>query len=207
MERWKHRLTLLLLCLGSASLYSCLETVRRTDAGDAGKAKPWWAEGNSAAPADVKKDESTTAEPGLAASAPTSIDKSAVEKRSRSQETSTKRINEYAYWCIEQNMWDEARLHLERAVDQDSLSASLFNNLGVIYERLGLADRADSSYVRATTLQPLSGASQANLNRLRDRQELASRAFPDSVESSAQTAEAPEEDVTDGGGDDTPADN
>ena len=102
-------------------------------------------------------------------------------KRGKSREKSTRQINEYAYWCIENNMWDEARLHLEKAVDHDSLSASLFNNLGVIYERLGETGEADSAYARATALGPQAQAYAVNLRRLRERAEAAVRAVADSV--------------------------
>jgi Flp pilus assembly protein TadD len=157
-----------------------MEMVRRAEP-SAGQPDPWWGQGNPSEPESVSNEEttSTVAEPALA---------EAHTKRGRSREETTKQINEYAYWCIENSMWDEARLHLERAVSQDSMSASLFNNLGVIYERQGETDHADSAYARATALLPESQAYAANLRRLRERAEAAARVFIDSAAAEASTS-------------------
>ena len=210
MNRPKHRLSLFIFVLCSAGLCSCLEMVRRDEPGG-GKPDRWWTEsGNPSELGGVNKEKplATTAENAVVGppqSGPAlPPDQSLIEahaKRSRSQEETTRQINEYAYWCIENNMWDEARLHLERAVSEDSLSASLYNNLGVIYERLGKTDQADSAYARATALLPDRGAYEANLMRLRDRA-VAATAFPDS---SSDVAVSVEDHGADGSSDEAPA--
>ena len=231
MNRPKHRLSLFIFVLCSAGLCSCLEMVRRDEPGGGKPDRWWTESGNPSEPGGVNKEKplATTAEGAVttaesavttAEDAVTTVenavvgppqsgpalppDQSLIEahaKRSRSQEETTRQINEYAYWCIENNMWDEARLHLERAVSEDSLSASLYNNLGVIYERLGKTDQADSAYTRATALLPDRGAYEANLMRLRDRA-VAATAFPDS---SSDVAASIEDHGADGSSDEAPA--
>ena len=89
--------------------------------------------------------------------------------RTRSQKENVERVNEYALWCIENGMWKEARLHLEKAMDVDSVSASLSNNLGVVYERLGEREKAELAYQRARALNPRREAYRINLRRLQGR--------------------------------------
>ncbi|MDP6700849.1 MAG: hypothetical protein QGH25_14455, partial [Candidatus Latescibacteria bacterium] len=64
-----------------------------------------------------------------------------------------------------------AQSHIERALAQDSLSASLHNNLGIIYERMGLVDKAADFYGRARALSPAKKAYAANLTYLQQRQQ------------------------------------
>ena len=90
-------------------------------------------------------------------------------QRGEDHRQNVKQVNEYAFWCIQNAMWEEARLHLERALEQDSLAASLHNNLGVIYEKLGERDRAEQSYERARRLLPARELYGSNLVRLQDR--------------------------------------
>ena len=75
-------------------------------------------------------------------------------------------VNEYAIWCVTNGMWDEARIHLEQAMRRDSLSASLNNNLGIIYERMGQRDEARIRYQKAADLNPGRRLYEANLRRL-----------------------------------------
>ena len=75
-------------------------------------------------------------------------------------------VNTYALWCVQREMWAEARTHLEQAVAKDSLSSSLHNNLGILYERLGEPERARTAYGRALVLQPGKTAYQNNQRRL-----------------------------------------
>ncbi len=75
-------------------------------------------------------------------------------------------INEYAWWCVDQGLWNEARAHLERAVATDSLAASLHNNLAVVYEHFGLHEQAALHYQRAAELNPDSKVCTANYERL-----------------------------------------
>ena len=89
--------------------------------------------------------------------------------RTRRQKENVERVNEYALWCIENGMWKEARLHLEKALAADSVSASLSNNLGVVYERLGERDKAEFAYQRARALNPRREAYRINLRRLQRR--------------------------------------
>lgn len=89
--------------------------------------------------------------------------------RTRSQKEKVERVNEYALWCIENGMWKEARLHLEKALAADSVSASLSNNLGVVYERLGEREKAELAYQRARALNPRREAYRSNLRQLQGR--------------------------------------
>ncbi|MEE2658331.1 MAG: hypothetical protein VX733_07495 [Candidatus Latescibacterota bacterium] len=89
------------------------------------------------------------------------------DERTQQERERVKRVNEYVYWCIEHGMWDEAQIHLEQAVQIDSLSASLHNNLGIINERLGKRSQAESSYRLASRLNPDKKEYRTNLRRLR----------------------------------------
>ena len=90
-------------------------------------------------------------------------------ERNRTQRQRIKQVNEYVLWCIENRMWQEARRHLEQAVQNDSLAASLHNNLGIVYEQLGLEDEARSAYKAARRLKPEREAYQTNLSLLERR--------------------------------------
>ena len=103
--------------------------------------------------------------------------------RTRKQRESVKQVNEYVLWCIENEMWKEARLHLEQAASEDTLAGSLYNNLGLVYERLGLPDKAEIAYERAADLNPAREAYRANLRRFRRRREAADRADPARLDS------------------------
>ena len=103
--------------------------------------------------------------------------------RTRKQREIVKQVNEYVLWCIENEMWKEARLHLEQATEQDSLAGSLYNNLGLVYERLGLPDKAEIAYERASDLNPAREAYRANLRRLHGRLEAVERAEPARLDS------------------------
>lgn len=98
-------------------------------------------------------------------------------RRSGGRRQEIRQVNEYAFWCLEKGLWNEARLHLEQAVERDSLAASLHNNLGIIYERMGLEDKALAAYGKAWDLSPRKKAYRDNLEKLRRRQ----RAIPDSA--------------------------
>ena len=49
------------------------------------------------------------------------------------------------------------------------MSASLSNNLGVVYERLGEREKAELAYQRARALNPRREAYRVNLRRLQGR--------------------------------------
>ena len=105
----------------------------------------------------------------------------AYESRTREDRERVERVNEYALWCIERGLWEEARIHLEQAIAVDSLSASLHNNLGILYERLGEREKARAAYELAARLAPGKRLYQANLSYLRRAEE--ARGVPaDSVE-------------------------
>lgn len=91
----------------------------------------------------------------------------AYESRTGEDRERVERVNEYALWCIERGLWEEARIHLEQAVAVDSLSASLHNNLGILYERLGEREKARAAYEFAARLAPAKRLYQANLSYLR----------------------------------------
>ncbi len=93
--------------------------------------------------------------------------RTAYAKRTRAERDRVRQVNEYAFWCLGRDMWDEARLHLERAVQIDSLAASLHNNLGIVYERMGRRDQARVRYGMAAGLNPDRPLYEANLSRMR----------------------------------------
>ena len=161
----RHCLTLCWLLL-AASLGGCLETIRRPPPDQT--APPW-----SAAPEHVRRD--TLAAPTAARSA-TRAPAPAAGKKQRA--ASTRQVNKYALWCIEKGLWQEARLNLEQAVQADSQIASFHNNLGIVYEHLGLEEQAIAAYHRAQALLPEKDAYQANIRRFENRQRVA---HPDST--------------------------
>lgn len=95
-----------------------------------------------------------------------------------------RRVNAYALWCIEQEMWAEARSHLERALMQDSLAASLHNNLAIVNEYYGNIQKAMELYLRAIALAADGDPYRQNLNRLEHHQQAVvdTHAVPDKVE-------------------------
>lgn len=144
--------------LGALCLHGCLELVRRPAAGEP--------IGYEYAPAaDTTATSVATVQP---APVLVVVDR---PKRSRQQLQNIEQVNKYALWCIENAMWNEAQSHMERALAQDSSSASLHNNLGVIYERLGMTDKAAQFYERARALNPTRGAYVANLRHLQQYQQ------------------------------------
>ena len=165
----KDTFRLLALCLGTLCLHGCLELIRRP--AEDGPI-PY-------TPAVATIDTSRTRPPSSVAVAKDRSNIAALPplavinrpERSRKQWQSIEKINEYAMWCIENEMWNEARSHLERAVTQDSLSASLHNNLGIVYECLGMVDKATDFYRRAQALNPSKKAYTANLSYLQQRQQ------------------------------------
>ena len=168
-----HLSSALIILLMSLYLGACMEMIRRTPTPHpVGAGVP----GNQSEQIDVQEPEmSATQVTGETASpktskpiSPDSIDQATQKqvaqiyrpKRNRRQQKIIKQVNEYALWCIENDMWTEARLHLEQGLKQDSLSASIHNNLGIVYERLGMREEAANAYVKA---QALNQAKQAYL--------------------------------------------
>lgn len=144
-------------------LSGCLELVRRPSGGER--------ERTAARAARTEVEAAGNATPNTAAALERPAAPVAQAERSGRQRRSVEQVNEYALWCIENDMWNEARSHMERALSQDSLSASLHNNLGIVYERLGQTDRASAFYQRALLLNPGEEAYQVNLQELRQRQQ------------------------------------
>ena len=107
------------LCCGALCLQGCLELVRRPPADTPVVYQP-------AAQLTSPADTASTPQREVVIERP---------KRSRKQRQSIEQVNEYALWCIQNAMWNEARSHMERTLGQDSLSASLHNNLGIIYAK------------------------------------------------------------------------
>ncbi len=106
------------------------------------------------------------------------------EPPSKEARERVRRVNAYALWCIEQGMWAEARSHLERALMQDSLAASLHNNLAIVNEYYGNIQKAMELYLRAIALAADGDPYRQNLNRLEHHQQAAvdTHAVPDKVE-------------------------
>ncbi len=155
----KNTLRLLAFGLGALCLDGCLELVRRPAAG-----APSGYE-YAAPAADTTATRAATVQP---APVLVVIDR---PERSRQQLQNIEQVNKYALWCIENAMWNEAQSHMERALAQDSSSASLHNNLGVIYERLGMTDKAAQFYERARSLNPSEEVYAANLRYLQQYQQ------------------------------------
>ena len=105
----------------------------------------------------------------------------AYSARTPAERDRVRRVNEYAFWCLDRDMWDEARIHLENAVQVDSLAASLHNNLGIVYERLGQRDEARARYRTAADLNPGRPLYEANLQRLHAALEQPQKTFSDSL--------------------------
>ena len=103
--------------------------------------------------------------------------KSARIVRTKGKQGSVKQINEYAFWCVENRLWKEARTHLEHAIEQDSASASLFNNIGIVYEHFGEEEEALEAYRRAYKLNPKQRRYRGNIDLLERRW----RAVPDTL--------------------------
>ena len=91
--------------------------------------------------------------------------------RTTAQRERVRQVNDYARWCLDRSMWEEARIHLEQALAADSLAASLHNNLAIVYERMGRRDDARSHYQLAASLNPRRPLYEANLKRLRNAAE------------------------------------
>ena len=103
-----------------------------------------------------------------------------------------RQVNEYALWCIENGMWEEARLHLERATARDSLASSFHNNLGIVYEQGGLLEEALSAYRRAAELAPHKESYAANLDRLESRQKRAAQGLDEDSLATGPAAPPPQ---------------
>ena len=159
--------------LSALCLSGCLELIRRpADAADGDPVERSVASsGNSHLAANVQEStEISEPEPSLTEATRLSAN---LPERTRQQEQTIRRVNEYVLWCIENAMWNEARSHLERALAQDSLSASLHNNLAIVYEHFGQADKAAEFYRRARQLSSGKEYYEANLERLERRQQAA----------------------------------
>ena len=154
-----RRTNAVLLLIVALACASCLELVRRPGA----KVHP-----GSSAPSYASDKASEPSVESVPKQDPKPVK---VVERSKRQRRSIQQVNEYALWCIENEMWNEARTHMERALQEDSLSASLHNNLAIVYEHLGKADRAGDLYQRALDLNPAEEAYRSNLNNLRNRQQ------------------------------------
>lgn len=143
------------LCCSVLCLQGCLELVRRPSEGAPIVYQP---AASLASPADTASNLQREVV----------IDR---PKRSRKQLQGIEQVNDYSLWCIQNAMWNEAQSHMERALTLDSLSASLHNNLGVIYERMGLVDKAAEFYGRARALNPGKKAYTTNLTYLQEQQQ------------------------------------
>ena len=167
----KDTFRLLALCLGALCLHGCLELIRRPAEGGPIPYTPAVATIDTSRTRPPSSVAVAKDRPNIATLPPLAVINR--PERSRKQWQSIEKINEYAMWCIENEMWNEARSHLERAITQDSLSASLHNNLGIVYERLGMVDKATDLYRRALVLNPSKKAYTANLSYLQQRQQAA----------------------------------
>lgn len=181
---------LFILGLSALTLTACSSVSRQTPTTTT---PSWWEDDDESAPvegltiqADVPMDGAETpADPvTLGDSAPetqtaqtqTAADslspealaalRQAYSTRTTAQRERVRQVNDYARWCLDRSMWEEARIHLEQALVADSLAASLHNNLAIVYERMGRRDDARSHYQRAASLNPRRPLYEANLTRL-----------------------------------------
>ena len=128
-----------------------------------------WAAGNSAERRDVQQVEAPPA-PSEEGKAAVQVEQLERPKNSRQRTKRIEKVNKYALWCVENGMWKEAQLHLEQALVQDSLAASIHNNLGIVYERLGKQEDAALEYAKAQMMNPQKKAYRLNLQRLENLQ-------------------------------------
>ena len=193
-RRASPRLGALLLVGIGLSLSGCLQMVQRPPP-DTTSMGPWWESGESPPPGDLavpQAGEDTEAKRSVPEPAPppaqrrTASEATHPAERNHDDRAFVKQVNEYAYWCVQRELWEEARIHLEHALAQDSLAASLHNNLGVVYEQCGRQEEALEAYERATQLGSTE-AYRANLAYLEERVRESS-ATPDST---APQGEAP----------------
>lgn len=71
--------------------------------------------------------------------------------------------NNYAVNCLQTGLWNEAKLHLHKALTIDKNKAAIYNNLGVVYEYFNLNDKAKEAYAKAVELCPEEMIYQKNL--------------------------------------------
>ena len=164
MKRLLRSICAILCCL---ALGGCIELIRRQPRPSAQDSD--WTAGNPTERRDVQQVETLPAplEEGKAA---VQIEELARPKNSRQRTKRIEKVNKYALWCVENGMWKEAQLHLEQALVQDSLAASIHNNLGIVYERLGKQEEAALEYAKAQMMNPQKEAYRLNLQRLEDLQ-------------------------------------
>jgi tetratricopeptide (TPR) repeat protein len=184
-----HLIIPLLVLLGFSLFSGCLELIRRPVAN--GTQDHAQLVGNPDEEGDVKKAdtmfESPAADPGHPESQatpddlppvsdPLGADPATARKagaivvsagRTGGERDGIKKVNEYVLWCIKQGMWSEAQHHLEQSLQKDSLAASVHNNLGIIYERLGERENAAAAYARASALDDDNEVYKMNLQLLR----------------------------------------
>ena len=132
--------------------------------------EPDWRDGNPAEQRDVQQVE-TTPSRVEEVRPPVQMEQLVPPKTSRQRTKRIEKVNKYALWCVENDLWKEAQLHLERALVQDSLSASIRNNLGIVYERLGRQQDAALEYAKAQMLNSEKEAYRINLKRLENWQQ------------------------------------
>lgn len=159
---WRRAAT----CGAAAALlllwWTACTSIRRPDAGEG----PSW--DTSSATPPTGEDSVAAAVARAAADSSVKVARILRHQRSSSDKARVTAVNRYAYWCIGKDMWNEARSHLERAVAEDSVAASLANNLAIVYEHFGESDKAVHLYARAAALEPDNQEYRANLKRLDD---------------------------------------
>lgn len=181
---------LFVLGLSALTLAACSSVSRQTTTSTAAD-QPWWdeegelgpdaADSDDMVPDDIISDDGVAAEPDSADADSLSEDaapdlspeaiaalRAAYAGRTEAQRKRVLRVNEYVRWCLDHGMWEEARIHLEQALQADSLAASLHNNLGIVYERMGRRTDARSRYQLAASLNPDRPLYEDNLKRLRN---------------------------------------
>jgi Flp pilus assembly protein TadD len=77
-------------------------------------------------------------------------------------------MNNYAVRCVENSLWEEARIWLERAKALNPDCANVYNNLGVVYEHFKLTESAKEAYKKAIELNPKEKIYKQNLELLEE---------------------------------------
>jgi tetratricopeptide (TPR) repeat protein len=171
LRQWSVAICVVVCLLGQAG---CLEMVRRPQE----RAADAWLTDNEPAVAShpdasqfIPASQDTAREAGAVSVALHGTGRGSGLPRSAQQRI--RRVNDYSLWCIRQGMWREARSHMEQALARDSLAASLYNNLAIVYEHYGVSDSAAAFYQRALELGDGAAQYRRNLDRLERHQDAA----------------------------------
>ncbi|MCB0336824.1 MAG: tetratricopeptide repeat protein, partial [Bdellovibrionales bacterium] len=87
-------------------------------------------------------------------------------KRVVSREPSSQNLTSLAWSQIEQEKYQAAKRNLDKAIRADSENGLAYNNLGVLYQRMGETKKAKQAFTYATRRDPNNKMFQSNLEQL-----------------------------------------